>query len=127
MPISAFQYQEMLARTQSQRRRPVVGGEWSGVEDYDKEGDLHNDIIKYCKERGWLYFHGSMAHKTFRTRGEPDFHVWADGGRKFAFECKSRGGKLSTAQLGVIALAKQLGHTVHAIGSIEEFRELVKP
>lgn len=121
MPISSFQFQEMLART-SKREMPVM--EKAGA--VEREGNLHDEIIDYCREHGWLYFHGSMAHKTYRTAGEPDFHIWASDGRKFAFECKSRLGKLSTAQLGVIAHAKHLGHTVHAIGSMAEFKELVK-
>jgi len=124
MPISQFQYNEMLCRLEnSTRSRNHPSVRENAVK---REEDLHDSIIDFCEERGWLYFHGSMAHKTYRTKGEPDFHIWADGGRKFAFECKSRLGKLSTAQLGVIAHAKQLGHTVHAIGSIEEFREHVK-
>lgn len=122
MPISMFQYREMLMRTGSRRGMPVL----EKTTAVKREDDLHDSIIDFCKEHGWLYFHGSMAHKTYRTAGEPDFHIWADGGRKFAFECKSRLGKLSTAQLGIIAHAAKLGHTVHAIGSMAEFRELVK-
>lgn len=122
MPISEFQFQEMLRRTNP--RAPVVDG--GGGKNRKKESELHAEIIEECKRRGWLYFHGSMAHETYRTLGEPDFQIWADGGRKFAFECKRRGGKLSTAQLGVIAWAQKLGHTIHVITTLEEFLEIVK-
>src|SRR5689334_13500857 len=37
----------------------------------DDESVLHDRIIKFCRENGWLYFHGSMAVKSRRTLGEP--------------------------------------------------------
>lgn len=105
-----------------QRRSKVVVNS-DGVDD---ETELHNAILEECKTRGWLPFHGSMAHRTYRTEGEPDFIIFADCGRVVAIECKRRRGKLSTAQLGIIAWAEKLGHKIHVITSIEEFREIVK-
>lgn len=39
------------------------------------EYKLHEFIIAECKRRSWISFHGSMAHKTFREKGEPDFQL----------------------------------------------------
>lgn len=89
-----------------------------GVSD---ESELHREIIAECKRRGWICFHGSMAHKTFRTAGEPDFQIFADGGRTFLIECKTATGKLTTEQQGIIAWAKKLEHTIHVVRSFEEF------
>lgn len=93
------------------------------VADEDK---LHNEIIEYCKDRRWIYFHGSMAHATKRTPGEPDFEILADRGRVFFVECKAKGGKLSTDQRGVIQWAATLGHTVHVVVNMDEFKRIVE-
>jgi hypothetical protein len=106
----------MFGKTMS---RPITN---DSVED---ESDLHNAIIDYCKSKGWQYLHGSMAHKTFRTLGECDFQILANGGRFFLVECKSASGKLSLDQQGFIAHAARNGHTVHVIRSMDEFRNLV--
>lgn len=90
------------------------------------ESELHNEIIEYCKDRRWLYFHGSMAHETKRTPGEPDFEILADRGRVFFVECKSKDGKLSTDQRAVIQWAAMLGHTVHVVVNMDEFRRIVE-
>lgn len=92
------------------------------------EKELHEAISRECLRRGWLAFHGSMTHKTFRTEGEPDFVILCDDGKVLLVECKTRKGKLSPEQLGVHAWAKRLGHEVHTIRSMEEFYALtLKP
>lgn len=90
----------------------------------DDESELHREIADECAARGWLPFHGSMAHRTRRIPGEPDFFILCSDGRLLMVECKSRCGKLSTAQLGIIAWAKKLGHEIHVVDSIEQFRRL---
>ena len=90
------------------------------------EDTLHDAIVDECKRRGWLFFHGSMAHRAMRTKGEPDFTICADRGRVFFIEAKTKTGKLSREQLGVKAWAAKLGHTVHVVRSIREFREVVR-
>lgn len=101
----------------------LLRGRRKGVaaEPVTDERKLHNQIIEECKRRGWIAFHGSMAHSTFRTPGEPDFVILRDNGQVVLIECKTRDGKLSTAQLGIAAWAKRLGHTVHVVRSFEEF------
>lgn len=92
-----------------------------------KESELHKNILAACKIRGWIAFHGSMAHSTFRTEGEPDFVILMPNGRTLMIECKSKKGKSTAEQLAIHAWARTLDHTVHVIRSMEEFYELIKP
>lgn len=91
----------------------------------EQESQLHQEILADCKARGWLAFHGSMAHRTARTIGEPDFIVCADNGQVIFVECKTKTGKLSVEQQGVIAWAAKLGHTVHVVRSFVEYLHAV--
>lgn len=94
----------------------------------DDESKLHADIIDFCKGQSppWLYFHGTMAEATGRTKGEPDFTLVASGGRVFFVECKKKGGKLKPDQRDVIHWAGLLGHKIHVVYNMEEFKEIVK-
>lgn len=92
----------------------------------DREADLHSEIIAHCKSKGWIYFHGSMAHKAMRTVGEPDFTILADNGRVFFVEAKTKDGKLTAEQLGLKMWAEKLGHMVWTVRSMEMFRDITK-
>jgi len=89
------------------------------------EASLHEEIFDACRQRGWIALHGSMAERTCRTLGEPDFTILADGGRVLFVECKSRSGKLSPAQAALKFHAEKLGHTIHVVRSLEEFLAVV--
>ena len=91
----------------------------------ERESDLHEAIFDECRRRCWIALHGSMAERTCRTLGEPDFVILADGGRVLFVECKSRTGKLSPAQFALRHHADMLGHTVHVVRSLEEFLRLL--
>jgi len=91
----------------------------------EREAELHEKIFDECRRRGWIALHGSMAERTCRTLGEPDFVILADGGRVLFVECKSRSGKLSPAQTALKHHAEKLGHTVHVVRSMEEFLKLL--
>src|SRR5690349_3979110 len=75
-----------------------------------REARLHEEIFDECRRRGWIALHGSMAERTCRTLGEPDFVILAGGGRVLFVECKSRNGKLSPAQAALKFHAEKLGH-----------------
>src|SRR5512137_685484 len=90
-----------------------------------RERELHEEIFDECRRRGWVALHGSMAERTCRTLGEPDFVILADGGRVFFVECKSRSGRLSPAQAALKHHAEKLGHTVHVVRSMEDFLQLL--
>lgn len=87
----------------------------------ETESRLHTAVLDECRRRGWIAFHGSMAHRAMRTIGEPDFCVLADRGRIFFVECKSATGKLRPEQAALSAWASRLGHTIHVVRSISEF------
>jgi hypothetical protein len=94
--------------------------------EVSREAELHEAIFDECRRRGWIALHGSMAERTCRTLGEPDFVVLADGGRVLFVECKSRTGKLSPAQAALKFHAETLGHTVHVVRSMKDFLEVAK-
>jgi Holliday junction resolvase-like predicted endonuclease len=97
-------------------------GEWRGAKTgVSREASLHEEIFDECRRRGWIALHGSMAERTCRTLGEPDFVILADGGRVLFVECKSRTGKLSPAQAALKHHAEKLGHAVHVVRSLEDF------
>ncbi len=90
-----------------------------------KESELHAQIIDECRRRGWLIGHHSrMDCESTCPTGSPDFIVFLDGGRVLAFECKTKTGKLSLEQAGVIAWAAKLGHAVAVVRSFEDFLTL---
>lgn len=96
-----------------------------GTGGVPRESDLHEAIFDACRRRGWIALHGSMAERTCRTLGEPDFVILGDGGRVLFVECKSRNGKLSPAQAALKFHAEKLGHTVHVVRSLEDFFKLL--
>lgn len=127
-----------LASVIAHEARLKAGKEPASGEGVEREGDLHDEIIAECKKRGWIYFHGSTAHLTKRTIGEPDFTVlgfveenWIGEPQKrrvpkvWFVECKTKTGKLSPEQLGLKLWAEKLGHTIHTIRSLEDFLKVV--
>jgi hypothetical protein len=119
MRMTPEQYRAFLARHGDRQETPK-----SATQD---EADLHSCVVAECQRRGWIAFHGSMAHRTYRTPGEPDFVILADGGSTILVECKTRVGKLSTDQLGIQAWAKKLDHTIHVVRSMEDFLKVIQP
>lgn len=89
------------------------------------EADLHAKIFNECRRRGWIAFHGSMAERTHRTLGEPDFHILCDSGKSLMVEVKARNGKLSLEQHAMILHAEKLGHKIHVVWSFTEFLNLL--
>ena len=90
----------------------------TAVED---ESKLHYEIMDFCRDRGWQFFHGAMCERTHRTEGEPDFIILANAGQKYLVECKSKNGKLSPAQQAVKHHAERNGHVIHIVHSMSEF------
>lgn len=131
MRFTREQYDEYLARRNSSAKKSASPPDKLDCQNVDNEPyiqnekDLHERILEYCRVHSWLVFHGSMAHRAMRTLGEPDFLVLCPGGKLFMIECKTRKGKLSTEQLGVMAWAQRLGHTIHLIRTYTGFLDLV--
>lgn len=106
-------------------RRKVNSERLEVLDGCEKESELHQQIVEICRARGYLAFHGSMAHQTFRTEGEPDFQICLPNGRFLMVECKTRTGKLSIAQQSIHAWAARLNHKIHTVRSYEEFLNLL--
>ncbi len=121
MGFSEADFIAMRARLQ----RNLKSEPTAPAEGCSKESDLHEAIIGQCRAAGWIYFHGSMAHRAMRTAGECDFTILADKGRVFFIEAKTRIGKLSPEQLGVKLWAEKLGHTIHIVRSLDDFIKVV--
>ena len=115
--ITENQFREMERRVYKQSPAPATA-----VND---EGQLHNEIWDYCRSKGWIPLHGSMAARTHRTEGEWDFTIVADNSRTFFIECKKKGGKVTTEQAGLIMQAARLGHTVYVVYSMEDFLQVI--
>ena len=121
---------DLIPNDALRRRTPHLFGE-SNVEGrgskagVSREAELHEAIFDECRRRGWIALHGSMAERTCRTLGEPDFVILAGGGRVLFVECKSRSGKLSPAQSALKFHAEKLGHTIHVVRSLGEFLKLL--
>jgi hypothetical protein len=112
-------YNRNLAKALAKSPQPKPA---DAVED---ESELHEDIIRYCRSQGWAYVRSRMDKRSTSTVGAPDFVVYASGGRIFSFECKSRTGKLSTAQLAFRLQAEMNGHTVWIVYSIADFHAAI--
>lgn len=121
MRLTPLEFQALQSAIDARRTGEKI------IEDR-RESELHRDIVEYCRKEypPWLCFHGSMAHRTWRTPGEPVFIIMADGGRTLYVEAKTRNGKVSRPQLGVMIQARRLGHTVHVVRSLDEFRKVVE-
>lgn len=137
MRYSQAEYNWLLAK-EEQRKQKRLGNSAPPADAVEQEDKLHTEIIQECKRRGWIYLHGSMAHRTKRSPGEPDFVIlgsvqtqWVDGTGKsweprvWFIECKSKRGKRSMDQLAMAAHASKLGHTIHVIQSFSEFLGIV--
>lgn len=116
--MTPFEFAE-FCRRQSTVKVDSDGGE-------ERESDLHEYVAGRCRANGWLFFHGSMAHRTHRTLGEFDFVVAAERGVTLFVECKSKTGKVTPEQQAVIAMASRLGHSASVISSRNEWDALEK-
>ena len=117
--ITFAQYMEMKARLEPK----VEQTKSAGVEH---EADLHDQILDYCRAKGWRAIHSRMDRPTTTGKGDPDFVVLADGGRFYLVECKSRTGKRTAEQHQFDHHAVKLGHTVWLVRSMAEFRNIVE-
>jgi hypothetical protein len=103
----------------------IPGREVAPAEPVEAEADLHDEIIAHCRSKGWAYAHNRMDKKSTAGNGVADFIIFADSGRVFAIECKSRSGKRTVAQMGFAMQLNKLGHKCWCIKSMEEFKEIV--
>ena len=120
MRLTAIEYQMLCARASKRNGEAPADAVSSG-----EEAKLHAAIRDYCRQQGWIAFHGAMSKATHRTKGEPDFIIATDRGQVLWVECKTKTGKLSADQVAVMAQLEALGHEYHVVRSMGEFLELV--
>lgn len=119
--LRAHQMRQLVAREKKTPPKPIN----AAPDEDEAESALHYKIMDYCRKRGWVYYHGSMAAKSRRTLGEIDLSIRADRGRVFDIECKRPGGKLRPTQLANKVQCEMLGHKVHVVHSFDEFLAVV--
>lgn len=125
---SAWYQQQLYKRAVEDREKKIREGVpvESDLSNADqKESELKAKCMDYCKQRGWLVFTGSTAHKAKRTPGEPDMTVLTDEGRVFWVELKVMGRKQEPDQLAVECHMNKLKHCYHLVRSLDEFRQAV--
>jgi hypothetical protein len=84
------------------------------------ERDLHDDIERYCRERGYLVCHSRMDMASTIAVGWPDFVVFMPCGKACFLECKVRGAKATTEQLAKLTHARKLGFTAEIVNNLED-------
>lgn len=89
------------------------------------ESDLHNEILTFCRARGWPVVHSRMDVPQTAGVGTPDFVIALPGGRTLWIEAKARGGKLRLEQRAWIAALHVVGHQARVVWSFSEFLDLV--
>jgi len=118
--ISNAQFNEWFNRTERNAGRVPQPSE-----PVEIESELHQQISDYCRMNGWKCFHGSMAHKTKRTLGEPDFTIAADNGITIFIEAKAGRNKATPKQLETIAHLKKLGHAAGIAFCMDDVLDLI--
>jgi hypothetical protein len=127
MAISELELQMMQARLA--RSKFFRTEEQQGAQHLfacERESELHQQIEDYCRQNGWITLHGSMAHKTYRTKGECDFCCLLPNGRVIFVECKTGSGKLSPEQNAMRAWMEKLKHTMHVVREFSQFVQLTR-
>ena len=121
MSISTAQFQEMLARTEfNAGRLPKMS-----ADPVEKESDLHDDIIRFCRAHGLYYVHSRMDRATTQAKGVSDFVIAVEGGLTVWIEAKSKRGKVTTEQLATIAFLKRLGHAAAICYNMADVIDLI--
>lgn len=92
----------------------------------DVEGELHKQILDYCRPKRWPCVHSRMDVPQTADIGTPDFVIAMPSGRSVWVEAKAKAGKLSTAQLAWQAMLKAVGHEAYVVRSFREFLEIVE-
>jgi hypothetical protein len=117
-------YEAFLARRAASRpliKQDSVKPSPGGTRGEASEERLRAQVIEYCRQKEWLVFSGTTAHRTGRTVGEPDLTIAADHGVVYFVELKSSTGKLRPEQSAAACWLQRLGHAWMLIRSLQEF------
>lgn len=120
MPVTTIQYREMLTRC---NQRPAI----SRGALPDLESDLHDAIIKFCREQPqpWVCFHSRMDKRQHSNVGMPDFVIVTHTGAVWFIEAKRRLGKCTPAQNATLVWLRNNRARAEVVRSLEEFKAFV--
>ncbi len=90
------------------------------------EGELHQQILSYCRNKRWPCVHSRMDVPQTAGVGTPDFVIAMPSGRTVWVEAKAKGGKLKPEQIAWQAMLKSVGHEAYVVRAFGEFLEVVK-
>lgn len=124
MGISPFQFQQMLAATERNKRQ----GRLADTEAPELESELADEIRRYCAAQWprWKIISARTDKRSTIEPGAQDLTVFFPPGRVLCLELKSKTGKRSEAQLSWAAEMKMCGHSVYCIRTMQEFLDLVR-
>lgn len=106
-----------------QRLRTRGGGQPSQA--VAREADLHDDILAYCRAKGWPVVHSRMDVPQTAGIGTPDFVVALPGGLTAWVEAKAAAGKVRPEQAAWMAALRAHGHRAEIVRSFPEFLNIV--
>lgn len=86
-----------------------------------KESELHEEILAYCRSKGWRAIHSRMDRPSTSGVGSPDFVVALPCGQTVWVEAKTAKGKLTLEQNAWLAALRALGHHAGVVTCLEEF------
>ena len=89
-----------------------------------RELELHNQIIRECRRRGWVYVHSNPTKKATNQPGTPDFIIYGPAGYVLSVECKTATGRLSKEQTNFKREVEALGHVYHIVRSLDHFNQI---
>lgn len=112
--ITQEQYRDMLARTTPSTGRPMLGP------GPDRESELHDDILAFCRRKEWLVIHSRMDRRTTQQAGVSDFIIISPDWVWFC-EAKRPKQKLRTKQLAFRAQILKLGWPHAVVHNLQEF------
>jgi len=87
----------------------------------EKEAELHEAILHYCRSKGWCVAHCRMDKPSTSQIGTPDFIVAMPQGKTIWVEAKTAKGKLSLEQQAWLTALRKLGHKAGVVRHIQEF------
>jgi len=105
------------------RLNPGLYGDPTRSEPVERERDLHDDIMTWCKSQ-WpqiKFRHARMDRATTEELGCEDFTLFLPEGRVAHIECKKKGQKQTQEQLAWACQLGRLGHKVSVVTNMEEF------
>lgn len=110
-----------------QSRRAQRSGERAMTDEDDEtpESKIQEQILNYCRARGWFIVRSRMDKPTTYALGTPDLIIFADRGEAFLLEVKRPGRKLRPEQAGTGIMLEMLGHRWAVVHSFAEFMEFI--